>query len=165
VLLVLVSAATAPGRPFSIQQLAACYKRYVYRSWRLSNPSLSYHQCTTMVSIFHPNGDDDVLVDILQGRERIVSYPATSQFNSGRGVSACGLAAMNFASVLFDLIHTHGEERLVGVLRAIISRETIEVSVSGGGNELSCFSAHHLLSSLTKHYTTGHHLHLLGMVK
>lgn len=76
-----------------------------------------------MVSTY--NGRDDILVDILQGRERIVSHPTMrSQFN------ARGLAAMNFASVLLELLQTHGQERLIDVLQAIISKETIEVSVS-----------------------------------
>lgn len=80
-----------------------------------------------MADIPTHNGHD-ILVEILQGRERIVSYPATSQFNA-RGISACGLAAMNFASVLFELLHNHDQERPMGVIPAIISKETIEVSV------------------------------------
>ena len=107
---------------------------------------------------------DDLIVDVLQGRERIVSYPSTSQFNA-RGISACGLAAMNFASVLLELVHNRGQGRAFDVLRAIVSRETIEVSVSGCGNELSCFSAHHMLSPLTNYYNPGHYLCLFGMVK
>jgi hypothetical protein len=83
-----------------------------------------------MVSKLHRNGLDDGLADILQGKEHIVSYAGTSQFN-GRGVSACGLAAMNFARVLFELIHIHGQEKLTDVVRAITSKETIQVSVSG----------------------------------
>ena len=81
-----------------------------------------------MVSKSYRNGLDGGFADILQGRDRIVSYPGTSQFNGG--VSSCGLAAMNFARILFELIHTH-DGRLVDVLRAITSKETIQVSVSG----------------------------------
>ncbi|OAX36116.1 hypothetical protein K503DRAFT_327730 [Rhizopogon vinicolor AM-OR11-026] len=77
-----------------------------------------------MASTFHHNGHDDVIVDILQGRERIVSYPATSQFD-GHANSTCGLAAMNFARVFFELLHNHGQERLIDVLRAITSEEII----------------------------------------
>jgi hypothetical protein len=80
-----------------------------------------------MVSTY--NGRDDILVDILKGRERIVSHPTTSQFNARR-TSTCGLVAMNFASVLLELLQTHGQERLIDVLHAIISKETTEVSVS-----------------------------------
>jgi hypothetical protein len=83
-----------------------------------------------MVSKIHRNGLDHGFTDISQGKERIVSYPGTSQFNS-RGISACGLAAMNFARVLFELIHVYGQERPADVLRAITSKETIQVSVSG----------------------------------
>jgi hypothetical protein len=85
-----------------------------------------------MTSTFHHNEHDDILLDIFRGRERIVSYPATSQFNA-RGISACGLAAMNFATVLFELIHNHGQDGLpvtmINVFRAITSKEIIEVSV------------------------------------
>jgi hypothetical protein len=81
-----------------------------------------------MASTLHHNGHDDLIVDILQGRERIVSYPAAHQLNGH--ISTCNLAAMNFASVLFELIHHHGQERLIDVLRAITSKEILEVSVT-----------------------------------
>ncbi|OAX32978.1 hypothetical protein K503DRAFT_701185 [Rhizopogon vinicolor AM-OR11-026] len=77
-----------------------------------------------MASTFHHIGHDDVIVDILQGRERIVSYPATSQ-PDGHDNSTCGLAAMNFARVFFELLHDHGQERLIDVLRAITSEAII----------------------------------------
>ncbi|KAG1755277.1 uncharacterized protein EDB91DRAFT_1098167 [Suillus paluster] len=83
----------------------------------------------TMVSNVHPNGPDNSTADILQGRERIVSYPGTSQFN-GRGISACGLAAMNFARVLSELAHIHSQEKLADLIRAITSKEIIEDIVS-----------------------------------
>jgi hypothetical protein len=83
-----------------------------------------------MFSKPYRNGLHDGTADILQGREQIVSYPGTSQFKFNGGISACGLAAMNFARVLFELIHIHGE-RLTDVLRAITSKETIQVSISG----------------------------------
>ena len=97
-----------------------------------------------MVLKSHRNRLDgsDGFADILQGRDRIVSYPGTSQYNGG--VSSCGLAAMNFARVLFELIHTHGG-RLTDVLRAITSKDTIEVSVSGQHNALLNFGTHGIL--------------------
>jgi len=73
------------------------------------------------------NRRDDVIVDILQGRERIVSHPTTNQFR-GIPFGSYGLAAMNFTSVLLELTHHH-EGRLIDVLRAITSEDTIEVSV------------------------------------
>ncbi|OJA20773.1 hypothetical protein AZE42_08733 [Rhizopogon vesiculosus] len=82
-----------------------------------------------MVSTLHRTSPDDGIADILQGKERIVSYAGTSQFN-GRGISACGLAAMNFARVLFELIHIHGQEKLIDVLRAITSKEIIQDIIS-----------------------------------
>ncbi|KAG2123275.1 hypothetical protein DEU56DRAFT_830093 [Suillus clintonianus] len=82
-----------------------------------------------MVSTVHHNGPNDSIMDILQGRERIVSYPGTSQFN-GRGISACGLAAMNFARVLSELVHIHSKDTLIDLLRAITSKEVIEDIIS-----------------------------------
>ncbi|KAG1730054.1 hypothetical protein EDB19DRAFT_1741415 [Suillus lakei] len=82
-----------------------------------------------MVSTVHLNGPDDSIMDILQGRERIVSYPGTSQFN-GRGISACGLAAMNFARVLSELVHIHSQDRMIELLRAITSKEVIQDIIS-----------------------------------
>jgi len=84
-----------------------------------------------MASEFCHDEPDDILTDILQGKERIVSYPDTPSQLNGRGISLCGLAAMNFARVLFELVHIHSQERLADVLRAITSKETIQVSVSG----------------------------------
>lgn len=77
-------------------------------------------------------------MDILQGKERIVSYPGTSQFN-GRGISACGLAAMNFARVISDLVHVHSQDNMIDLLRAITSKEVIQdiISIcSGWSSEL-----------------------------
>jgi hypothetical protein len=82
-----------------------------------------------MVSKIHLNGPNDSIVDILQGKERIVSYPGTSQFN-GRGISACGLAAMNFARILSDLIYIHGQNRMLDLLRVITSKEVIQDIIS-----------------------------------
>jgi hypothetical protein len=84
-----------------------------------------------MASTLHHNRHDDVIVDILQGRERIVSYSVTSQSDhDGHANSTCGLAAMNFARVFFELLHNHGQERLIDVLRVITSEEIIAVSLS-----------------------------------
>jgi hypothetical protein len=83
-----------------------------------------------MPPALHHNIHDDIIVDILQGRERISSYPATSQLD-GRGVSSSALTATNFARVLFQFINKHGQDGLIDVLRAITSEKTIAVSVSG----------------------------------
>lgn len=81
-----------------------------------------------MVPANRLNGPNDSIAEILQGKERIVSYPGTSQFN-GRGISACGLAAMNFARVISDLVHVHSQDNMIDLLRAITSKEVIQVSV------------------------------------
>jgi hypothetical protein len=73
--------------------------------------------------MFHHNGHDDIIVDVLQGKERIVFYPISDQSNTH------SLSAMNFARVLFELLHNHGQERLIDVIRAITSEQMIAVSV------------------------------------
>lgn len=91
-----------------------------------------------MVPANRLNGPNDSIAEILQGKERIVSYPGTSQFN-GRGISACGLAAMNFARVISDLVHVHSQDNMIDLLRAITSKEVIQdiVSIcSGWSSEL-----------------------------
>jgi hypothetical protein len=118
---------------------------------------------TAMVSKIHLNGPNDSIVDILQGKERIVSYPGTSQFN-GRGISACGLAAMNFARILSDLIYIHGQNRMLDLLRVITSKEVIQVSVLSDLAPVRS-SGRSPSPLLTKHHTIGHYLHLLGMVR
>jgi hypothetical protein len=75
-----------------------------------------------MASTSRHNRHDDIIMDVLLGRECIVSYPATSQSN-GRSIFEHTLAAIHFVRVLFELIHDHGQESLVGVLRAITSAE------------------------------------------
>ncbi|KAG2738728.1 hypothetical protein P692DRAFT_20956832 [Suillus brevipes Sb2] len=92
----------------------------------------------TMIPANRLNGPNDSIAEILQGKERIVSYPGTSQFN-GRGISACGLAAMNFARVISDLVHVHSQDNMIDLLRAITSKEVIQdiVSIcSGWSSEL-----------------------------
>ena len=64
-------------------------------------------------------------VDVLQGKECIVCFPARiSQFRL-KGISACGLTAFNLARILFRIAascHSSPE-----ALDKIASRETVEV--------------------------------------
>jgi hypothetical protein len=61
-----------------------------------------------------------------RGAEHVVSYGGTSQYNrEGTGAAACGLAAMNFARIVFlmeqdNLRDTH-------LLQTVLSRECAEV--------------------------------------
>ena len=63
-------------------------------------------------------------VDVLQGKERVVCFPGTSQFRL-KGISACGLAAFNFARISFRI--ADGCHSLLEALDKIASRETVEV--------------------------------------
>ncbi|KAI6161844.1 hypothetical protein EDD17DRAFT_649098 [Pisolithus thermaeus] len=65
------------------------------------------------------------------GTFRVVSFPGTSQFRV-HGVSACGLAALNFARIAFRIIKT--SRTFLEALDTIASRETVEevISICGG---------------------------------
>ncbi|KAL4067469.1 hypothetical protein V8B97DRAFT_1918955 [Scleroderma yunnanense] len=62
-------------------------------------------------------------VEVLQGKERVVCFPGTSQFRV-QGVSACGLAALNFARISFRIADSC--RSLLEALDRIASRETVE---------------------------------------
>lgn len=62
-------------------------------------------------------------VEVLQGKDRVVCFPGTSQFRL-QGVSACGLAAFNFARISFRIAESC--RSLLEALDKIASRETVE---------------------------------------
>jgi hypothetical protein len=63
---------------------------------------------------------------LLDGTEHVVSHEGTSQYNrEGSGASACGLAALNFARVVF--LKEQEGLRDVALLQAALSRECAEV--------------------------------------
>ena len=59
------------------------------------------------------------------GKDHIVSFAGTSQFTA-QGVSACGLAAFNFARIGFRI--EESERNLTNVLNELNTREVVEVS-------------------------------------
>jgi hypothetical protein len=64
-----------------------------------------------------------ILVD---GTEHVLSYGGTSQYaKDGTGASACGLAALNFARVVFSMEQTGMQN--TALLQAVLSRECVEV--------------------------------------
>jgi hypothetical protein len=64
-----------------------------------------------------------ILVD---GAERVLSYGGTSQYNrDGTGASACGLAALNFARIVFSM--EQGGLQNTALLQAVLARECAEV--------------------------------------
>ena len=75
-----------------------------------------------------PNNDikeisRSVFVD---GAERVVSYSGTSQYSrDGTGASACGLAALNFARIVFSI--EQGGLQDTALLQAALARECAEV--------------------------------------
>ena len=62
----------------------------------------------------------------VDGAEHVVSYGGTSQYNrDGAGASACGLAALNFARIVFSLEQGGLQNR--DLLQAVLARECAEV--------------------------------------
>ncbi|KAF8465631.1 hypothetical protein DFH94DRAFT_857642 [Russula ochroleuca] len=65
-----------------------------------------------------------ILVD---GVERVLSYGGTGQYNrDGTGASACGLAALNFARIVFSM--EQGGLQNTDLLQAVLARECAEKS-------------------------------------
>ena len=63
---------------------------------------------------------------LLDGTEHVVSHEGTSQYNrDGSGASACGLAALNFARVVF--LKEQDGLRDAALLQAVLSRDCAEV--------------------------------------
>jgi hypothetical protein len=62
----------------------------------------------------------------VDGAERVVSYGGTSQYSrDGTGASACGLAALNFARIVFSM--EQGGLQDTVLLQAVLARECAEV--------------------------------------
>ncbi len=58
--------------------------------------------------------------------EHIVSHGGTSQYNKdGTGASACGLAALNFARIVFSMERSGLQD--TALLQAVLARECVEV--------------------------------------
>jgi hypothetical protein len=63
---------------------------------------------------------------LMDGSERVVSYGGTGQYNGdGAGTAACGLAALNFARVVFSI--EQGGLQDTALLQAVLARECAEV--------------------------------------
>lgn len=68
---------------------------------------------------------DHLIQEILNGVEHIVSRPGTSQYGNQNGASACGLACLNLARVVFQ----KAQEDDGDILRAVTKKETAEVGI------------------------------------
>lgn len=66
---------------------------------------------------------NQVIRELVKGREQIVSYAGTSQFGGQGGTSACGLAALNFARIAFSV----ALEDPLEDIQEIVSSETAQV--------------------------------------
>jgi hypothetical protein len=75
--------------------------------------------------IQNPEIRECVVQSILEGVTRVVSYPGTSQYSTGAGTSACGLASLNCARVLLAKDYDNTDPS--SFISSLISRETVEV--------------------------------------
>ena len=63
---------------------------------------------------------------VVDGTEHVVSYGGTSQYNGdGTGASACGLAALNFARIVFSMEQSGLQDTTL--LQAVLARACAEV--------------------------------------
>jgi hypothetical protein len=96
-----------------------------------------------------------VVRNILDGTEEIVCHRGTHQYSDGGifGVSACGLAALNFARIIFEKERECG--RAEGLLQAIIAKETVQVSFCSVLLRPICLSSHPLHRILQTYVQVG----------
>jgi hypothetical protein len=79
---------------------------------------------------------------VMDDAEHVVSYGGTSQYNrDGTGASACGLAALNFARIVFSMEQSGLQD--TALLRAVLGRACAEVR----RHYSNPFSEHLLISS------------------
>ena len=63
---------------------------------------------------------------VVNGTEHVLSYGGTSQYGrDGTGASACGLAALNFARIVFSMEQSGLQD--IALLQAVLARECAEV--------------------------------------
>ena len=67
---------------------------------------------------------EKLIEQILSGTEHIISHPGSSQYGGRDGISACGLACLNFARVLFAKEASGGN-----LLQTVIASETALVGL------------------------------------
>jgi hypothetical protein len=70
------------------------------------------------------DAEPELVKTILKGRQQVVSHSGTSQYATGSGLAACGLAALNCARIVLG--REHAGVRDEALLRDVLSRETME---------------------------------------
>jgi hypothetical protein len=78
----------------------------------------------TMSTLIEIEQADSLTQQILGGMEHIISHPGTSQTGGRNGISACGLASLNFARVIFA---KEADESNEDILQTVIAGETAQV--------------------------------------
>jgi hypothetical protein len=79
---------------------------------------------------------------VVDDAEHVVSYGGTSQYNrDGTGASACGLAALNFARIVFSMEQSGLQDTTI--LQAVLARACVEVR----RRYCNPLSVHRLISS------------------
>lgn len=96
------------------------------------------------------SNDGDIVENVLCGTTQVVSHPGTSQYYSSshgspRGVSACGLAALNCVKKLLDKAAQNEQTDPEIFLKDLIAPETVEVSdklkIAFGGTDRNRISS------------------------
>ena len=83
---------------------------------------------------------------VVDDAEHVLSYGGTSQYNrDGTGASACGLAALNFARIVFSMEQSGLQD--ITLLQAVLARACAEVRRSYSNT----LSEHRLISSTGNH--------------
>jgi hypothetical protein len=74
-------------------------------------------------------GQSNLVRNVLDGTEEVICHRGTHQYGERGifGVSACGLAALNFARVIFEKVRKSVRDE--DLLRAVIAKETVQVSL------------------------------------
>ena len=73
-------------------------------------------------------GQSNLVRNVLDGTEEVICHRGTHQYGERGifGVSACGLAALNFARVIFEKARESARDE--DLLRDVIAKETVQVS-------------------------------------
>jgi len=116
-----------------------------YYHLRTLNPRKGTSLCFTAMNQLDRVDLNNILTQVLDGKQQIVSYAGTSQYhvqdvgNSGSErttISACGLIALNCARTVFRLhkeanrplpVDTERERDPVDLIRSVLSEQTAEV--------------------------------------
>ena len=115
--------------------LASCIRLLVRTSDRRLISSISSSgrpgSCAKLQLTNMQRAKSAIIRSVLGGTEEIVCHRGTHQYGDSSGgvtgVSACGLAALNFARVIFEKERESRSRQDEDFIQAVITRETVHV--------------------------------------